>query len=567
LRSAPIIVDLRHLFTVFKFAVDIWEKGEVSFEFCACLYLLLQRFSEHRRSSHDENEYDMILDMLVNLHSSANFENLMCFDPSLRWIFSCFPRDQIRKIFDSSLPTLPNNHAGDFVIIVKCLALGVGDCSVFEKAVKKALVTVGAWAHPIQKEARTSLATLPLSAPKAVTPAVIDQIAAFLKQTGSSEPPLYIFAQFLVTYFLGSSVPLHGPLLKGLLSMLPMGEGKRTLPIDIQDIVIAVCSNPVRFLLVLKDVGEKRALLFTLLKQSEIWENSLMSALVSPQKFVLNSDGPTKSAVKMVKERALTTEEKDCFDFYHRLAINLPLLVALYPMELRRLVEHLSMASDEDLGYFIIEIFAIIALQGRVPNECKDLQQVLPSPRFVCEYSGLLKTVETAVGVSTTNLEKLSGHIDSSLSQFLVIGSASNTVAALLFEHVVWAEGGTVLVVFKRLRLKPALWFAMGIVSLFTSIVGNVDGAFMKLIDEKAKNSAEWLVWIGYILFRRLLKDLKKVMVDEDYGKLPQFLFYPLIQFEPQEQELMLMEQLNGKYGVLMRDMFSVMVPGKAGMK
>jgi hypothetical protein len=140
-------------------------------------------------------------------------------------------------------------------------------------------------------------------------------------------------------------------------------------------------------------------------------------------------------------------------------------------------------------------------------------------------------------------------------------------VAALLFEHLVWGEGGLVLVMFKRLRLKPASWFAMAVVSLFSSIVGNIESGFLDLITEKAKNSAEYFVWIGYIVFKRLIPGLMKVIVEEDYIRLPKFLFYPLIDFEPLPEELKLMDELNSKYSAVMRDLFSVMLPGRPGIK
>jgi hypothetical protein len=93
--------------------------------------------------------------------------------------------------------------------------------------------------------------------------------------------------------------------------------------------------------------------------------------------------------------------------------------------------------------------------------------------------------------------------------------------------------------------------------------VENVEESVARLIDEKAKHSVEFLVWIGYILFKRLIPDLKQVLVSEDYERLPQCLFYPLIEFEATQAELDLMDQLNAKYSALMRDIFSVMVPGK----
>lgn len=563
LRSAPAIVDIRHLSVVIQHAVGIWQKGAVSFEFCAALYLLLTRFSEQRFSAQDEAEFHKILHLIVDLHNSPNFETLMCFDPSLRWMFSSFTPELINRVMNTALPSLKEDNSGDFCIICHCLALGIGDPVQFPEAVRAALSSVSCWAHPIQKEARSSLSTLPLSAPSTVTPEVIDIIASVLTQPAqTAEPSLYIFAQFLCSYFLGTSAPLHPQLLQSLLNIMAASEGKKNLPIDIQNIVVSICSNPVRFLRVLKETTDNRQLLFSLLqKQGEHWENSLVISLISPSTFCLTSDAQAKAAVKLMKERALTIEEKDHFDLYNRLEINLPLLVSLYPVELKKLVEHLNSTFDEDLIGIIVEIFAIVTLQGQIHNECKEMMQLLPTPPYKTEYSDLLDLIKSTLESSEkTSYELLSTHIDASLSQFLTIGSASNTAASLLFEHIVWAEGGEILVIFKRLKVKPALWLASVISSLFTSLVSNPQESLMKLIDEKAKNSAEYLVWIGYILFARMVPNLRQSLVNEDFSSIPKLLFYPLFAFECTSEEENKMQSLNTQYQSVLKDLFNVMV-------
>lgn len=562
LRSAPVIVDIRHLSIVIQHAVSIYKKGVVSFEFCAALFLLLTRFSEQRFSAQDEAESDKILNLIVDLHNSPNFETLMCFDPTLRWMFSCFPPELIDRVMSTALPSLKENNSGDFCIICHCLALGIGDPSIFPEAVQAALNSVACWAHPIQKEARSLLATLPLSAPETVTPAVIDIIASVLTQPPqTAEPSLYIFAQFFCSYFLATSAPLHLPLLQGLLSIMSASQGKKNLPIDIQNIVVSICSNPVRFLQILKETTDNRQLLFSLLKQEkEQWENSLVTALISPSSFCLTSDAQAKAAVKAIKEKALTIEEKDQFEFYFRLQVALPLLVSLYPVELRKLVEHINQTVDEDLIYIIIEIFNIVSLQGRTNNECKEMLNSLPSPPYKVEYSDLLDQIKNTLNIEKTMFDTLNSHVDNSLSQFISIGSASNTAVSLLFEHVVWAESNEILVIFKRLKLKPAIWFASAVTSLFTSIVSNPLVSLVKLIDDKVKNSPEYLVWIGFILFAKMVPSLRKAIVNEEFNLLPKLLFYPLFEFEASPDEITLMNRLNSQYQPVLKDLFNVMV-------
>jgi hypothetical protein len=338
-------------------------------------------------------------------------------------------------------------------------------------------------------------------------------------------------------------------------------DGKKTLPLDIQTIVVAICSNPVRFLEILQSIGEKRQLLFSILKQSDLWDNSLILALVAPAKSDLASDAKAKAAVKMIKEKGLSAEEKDGCDLYHKFHIYLPVSIALYPAELRRLVEHLPAASDEDFTFMVIEIFVLVALQGRNGAECNELRQFLPAGQFCCEYTDLLKLLNATLEKTPSPLEKLIGHIDPSLSQFLVVGSPSNIAAALLFEHVIWAERGQTLVIFQRLRLNPAVWFAVAVASLFCSIVANYEDGLIPLLDQRVKNSAQSLVWMGVVLFKKILPELSKILVTEIFEDLPRALFYPLVHFQVTEEDERLIDELDGKYANVLKDLFSVMVP------
>jgi hypothetical protein len=217
--------------------------------------------------------------------------------------------------------------------------------------------------------------------------------------------------------------------------------------------------------------------------------------------------------------------------------------------------------------FLVVEIFLIVALQGRNVADCTDLKQFLPTCRYVCEYSEMLAMLNDVLGKQPTNLERLVSRIDSSLSQFLVIGSPSNIAAALLFEHVVWAEAGENLIVFKRLRFKPALWLAVVVASLFTSIVENPLGAFMDFISQNVGNSAQHLVWMGFVLFRRMTPELRMIVVTEEFGRLPKALFYPMVTFEVTPEDIQLMERFDAKYGQVLQTLFRVMVPVKNGVE
>jgi hypothetical protein len=465
---------------------------------------------------------------------------------------------------ETAFASLNKDHCGDFVILCRCLQLGFGNPAQFGMVVELGLKSVGRWPLQIQREARNTLAKVPLSAPQAITVAILDNITQALSQPAQgAEPSLFIVAQLLSSHYLGTQELLHFPLLLALLNMLSAAEGKKTLPLDIQSIMVAICSNPVRFLDVLILIGDKRGLLFSILKPTEMWENSLICSLTAPARFVLASDGPTRAAVKAIKQKGLTVEELSGGDSVGRFQIELPLLLSLFPAELRRLLEHTLEAGDEDLLGVVIEIYLIVALQGRNVPECTELLNLLPESPWNCEYSQQLGVLRGCLAVTNTNFELLNARIDKSLSQFLVVTSPSNTAAALLFEHVVWAEADDVLIIFKRLRLKPALWFAAAVASLFSSIVANPSESFVDLLRERVGNSAQNLVWVGFVLFKRCVADLRSILVTEEFWRLPKALFYPLITYARAPSDESLITTLQTKYGTIMQSLFKVMVPTK----
>lgn len=560
LRSAPVIVDLRHLFNVFKVAMEFWQRGPVSFEFCAALYMLLERLSEHRPSPIDANEFNLILALLENINNSQNFETLMCFDTSLKWMYKLFTKEMLKNVIKNSVEYLKQGHSGDFCIICHCLSLGIGNPDQFLDIVSAALRTVACWAHPIQREARSSLAALPLNHSTGNSDGIIDIIASVLEQPPQiSEPTLFIFAEFLSSYYLGTSAPLKMNLLKSLLGIMKQNEGKRNLPHDIRNIIVAICSNPVRLLEVLSSTNESRSIIINIISGVDKWSNSLMTTLAASPSYVITSESDAKGAAKALREKMLSIEDKDSNAYNVRLHKDLPLLVSIYPGEVKKLVENLTDTFDEDFKYLVLELFTIVCLQGRIASDCRDIAQSLPKPRYECDYSSLLNIINETTKKTKSVFEELSSHIDDGLSQFLVVGSASHTAASLLFEHVVWREGGDALVVCKRLQLRPATWFASALASLFSSIVSTPSKGLVSLIDSAAK-SPERLVWIGYTIFKRIIPLLKDVLTNEQWNLLPKYCLYPQIEFDPTTEELAKIEEMQTNYKPALQALFDVIV-------
>jgi hypothetical protein len=74
LRGAPVMADIRHLFNVFKYAVQVWTRGPVSFEFTASLSLLLSRLKDFVPTPTDESVWEVLWEQLGKLAESANFD-------------------------------------------------------------------------------------------------------------------------------------------------------------------------------------------------------------------------------------------------------------------------------------------------------------------------------------------------------------------------------------------------------------------------------------------------------------------------------------------------------------
>ena len=109
------------------------------------------------------------------------------------------------------------------------------------------------------------------------------------------------------------------------------------------------------------------------------------------------------------------------------------------------------------------------------------------------------------------------------------------------------------------MQLKPSSWFASAIASLFTSIVANPSEGLIELLDS-AQKSPEHLVWVGYILFVRILPQLKDALTNESFEMIPKKALYPQIEFKPTKEEKDKMEELQKKYKQTLQSLFDVIV-------
>jgi hypothetical protein len=179
----------------------------------------------------------------------------------------------------------------------------------------------------------------------------------------------------------------------------------------------------------------------------------------------------------------------------------------------------------------------------------------LPQFHYDCEFSYFYKVIDKC------SKESFENFIDEGLKNFFVVGSTSNVAASLLFEHVVWNEGGLPLVIFRRLRLKPAIWFCSVFSSLFASILTDPITVIQPYLKEK---SIESLIMFGYILFKHLIPDLQDVLINEKFQNVCRILLYPLIDFHYDSDDESEIERLVQLYQPTTTKLFSILVQTKA---
>lgn len=558
LRLAPVIHDLRHLFNVFKVIISIWNSSPVSFEFCAVFHLLLERFSKHRPSQFDANEYDLINQMLEDIHISPNFETLMCFDPTLKWMYKCLSTESITKVFDTSLKSLESGNSGDFCIICHSLSNGIGSFDIFLKAVETALEKVAEWAYPIKKEARTALGVLPLRRLKDIQPEVLDIVAPALnQQPKNAQPSFYIFAEFLISYYNNTNSPINETLVHGLINILTSSTGQ-SLPNDVKNIIISICSNPVRLMKVLELVPSQKSDLIALLNNVK-YKSTLASILCNTNSYSMLSESEVKNAFKMLREKSLSCEEIEYNSYSKRLMIDLPYYSYLRPDEFKKIAEKLTTITNEEMIRYVIELCAVVTFVGRHEEIYQSILEYLPENRYKCQHTELTDRIRAAINRNEKNNHyKLKDNIDSSLYQFLTIDSASNTAVALLFEHVIWSEGGLPLVIFKRLSMRPADWASFAISSLFASIVSDTDSV-KEMINMNQKSPSN-LVWVSIILFSRVAEHIMECLAAEDFENMIRHVFYTNIDFSVTNSEMERFKELDTKYQDTLQQIFDVIV-------
>jgi hypothetical protein len=297
--------------------------------------------------------------MLSKLHNSPNFENLICFNPSLKWMHYCFTDEIVNQVLNQCKDSIDDHYPQNFLIVAYYFGAGKDVIDLFILYLEKGLIGIVYWSLPIQIEARKILGLISKIRIQRVFEIVIDILS-----TQFNEAILYVFSDFLFNYFFNTSVPFNEKLVSNLLHIYTTYENKKSLVKDIQNIFFSIASNPVRFLEILNLPEQEYKIILSILKDINQFPNSFYELILFPSTFHLTT---SKTGLKISDE--INSYSPDSLLYIPKFDVELPIAVSLHTELLPNFLTILSTTFDDNLIYFILQIFTILVLQRKPLDE------------------------------------------------------------------------------------------------------------------------------------------------------------------------------------------------------
>ncbi|OHT09704.1 hypothetical protein TRFO_21327 [Tritrichomonas foetus] len=568
LRSAPQLFDPRHFFNVLKDALKVWNSQEVTFEFAACLALLMNSICELIQNILDDDIEELIYGLIETIPKSKNFSLLMDFDPTFKWILKSLPMEAIKRVLDSSLDLLKQGSHSHLCLICRSISRGIFGFDVLIPALEASLPFIHEWSKSTRKEAKLLFGTLVTRLPQNV----IDEILNLLSKTflNENEGPtaVLVFSDFIINYMLNTTAPFHEELFDSVQKMMQTisnntdyNQSKSNL-IDsmfakneseaAERIFAALCANPVRFLLSVEKCTDKT--IFYLPYKSS--RTTLYNVLFSPNETSLLSNEEVSKSCNNFLSFASKIDEIDPLMFSVA-QIETYLRVSLWPAVLHDFVSKIENPTEE-MKYFIIKILYTIAIREATPDIIYDFSEFLSLPRFETEYSEMIRTINSILEKRPTHFEILKSKAPTTANEIFIVGSKTLVGLSLLFQYTIWSEPGSLFACFKRSRINSAEWFAYVSSSLFVSIFENPVEIVESTILKYSNESPLYFVWFAVVILKKLYQDWLDKIADEDFTELVRLMLYPKITEGFTEDDIVYANELHKKYQEMFHRFYNI---------
>ena len=546
MRSAPQLFDSRHVFNVLKDALKIWNANQVTFEFAACLALIMNSICDIIHNILDDEDTEQLLYGLIEtIPKNKNFSLLIDFDPTFKWILKSLPMEAIKRVLDSSLDQLKNGSYAHLCLICRSISNGIFGFDVLIPALQVSLPSINLWSKSIQREAKVLFGALATRLPQKI----INEILNLLSNTfngeiknsqnnpkENAEIAVNVFSDFISNYMLNTTAPFHEKLFDSIQNML-------LKEIDATRIFNALCANPVRLLESVERATNKS--IFSKL-QYKVGRKALYKVLFAKNETSLLSQDETVKSLNNFFEIIPKLDEVSPLEF-SVMDIETCSRIGLWPSLLPTTANKIE-TYNEDLKYYLIQLIYIVAIRETNRDILISLKEFIPSLHFECEYSEMVKQINSIMEKKPNNFEILKEKASTNISEVLEIGSKTLVTLSLLFQYVIWSEPGYLFVCFKRTRINSTEWFAFIASSLFVTIFNEPIPIIEPIILKFMKESNLYIVWFAVVILRKLHKTWLNALADESFEDITRLMLYPKIMEGFTDEDIQYAISLHQKY-------------------
>lgn len=531
LLDASSTLDANQYHTIIKELCVIWKENTVTIEFSGCIYHFLTLLSDVFNGILDDNIQNDIIDIVKEFILSLNFNMLFLYNSSLKWVYSILDPDSIVDMLSKSFKLIEKGCHALVCFVLTSILRGIGSHEHLKNVILISMNNISEWSQLIKDETRSLLGDIGAI----IQSSLMMEILPSISDTLTSSDSIYVFAEFVVSFYVHSSSNFCSDLFLAVEGLISSG----TISQDIDNMYSVICSSPIRFHSAL-GVTKNKALFSRLSHQNREWP--------SLYKILYDSHSTTFFSSKISDDLCRNLVKVQIDDDY-KLSIyklKMVLYVMMYPLSICALVKNINSLYEEHM-VIVISVIASLSSSGESAL-CDEFLEELPNPRYVCEYTEDLNLIKKCLNNRSKYdcLREISNGVDISM------GSKTLVQLSLLFEYVVYAEGGPPFVSLLRTRVPPAIWFSAIVSSRYSSLFEDPD----VLIDiiKKCSEKPTYFVWYAIVFQRHLSSKWSYLLAEENFEGLARSIAYPLLAEQLSEDELSIVDSLEEKYAPIYQE-------------
>jgi len=482
--EAPTLPDAHQYSTVLSKFYSFWNRDSLSFEFFYSAYEFIKQLCPLLRSVLDDKVNDQIISTIKSMISSKSFDSLYMFDKSLGYFIDYLPFEVISDIYMISNQRVIAQSYSHMCLSLRILRTGLFSVDSFLSVFKHTANSINKWPESVIIEFEEQFPHIASLLSTKNRSNVLDTISDIML----TETVIFIFKRFLIYVFLDNSVLFHEKLFINLEKYYLIHHNS-----DILEIFAFILKNPLRLLHSL--IFYPNSSIYVML--SPYISNQLFDVVFSRERSILYSKEAVITSTEKIVNRLLRAESIDWIQDHIQLSLN----VLLFPICINSVISKFNIFPLEEMRTMVYATLASLCSNYKL-NDLDSIRKGLPIPAYLCEYSHYINVIREVSTESTLPSDRV-----------------TNICSALLFENIIYKNGGSELASFNRLRIHPSIWYSSLCSSSFSS-------CFKKENKSQFTNNLS-LVSMAVFIHKKIHSRWIDLIVEEDYENIVEYVLFP----------------------------------------